>query len=59
MALCTEKIESKSCDHKPKLRKWMKNQMNRYIRRQFCRQAVDVEDRGYKVGRKPTHGWEY
>ena len=55
MALCTEKIESKSCDHKPKLRKWLKNQMNRYIRRQ----AVDVEDRGYKAGRKPTHGWEY
>lgn len=55
MALYTEKIESKSCDHKPKVRKWMKNQMNRYIRRQ----AVDIEDCGCKAGRKPTHGWEY
>lgn len=55
MALCTEKIESKSCDHKSKVRKRLKNQMNRRIRRQ----SVDIEDCGGKVGRKPTKGWEY
>lgn len=55
MALCTEKIESKSRDHKSKVRKRLKNQMNRRIHRQ----RVDMEDRGYKVGRKPTKGWEY
>lgn len=56
MSLYKEKIESKSCDHKKaKVRKWMKNQMNRFIRRK----KIDVEDCGGKVGRKPTHGWEY
>lgn len=55
MTLCTEKIESKSCDRKPKVRKWLKNQMNRYIHRQ----AVDVGDYGCKIGCKPTHGGEY
>ena len=36
-------------------RKWRKNQMNRYIRRQ----KIDEDDIGGKKGRKPTSGWEY
>lgn len=55
MGLNTEKIESKSWDHRSKVRKWRKNQLNRYIRRQ----KVDMEDNAYKYTRKPTYGWEY
>lgn len=35
--------------------KWMKNQMNRFIRRQ----PIDEDDKGCKTNRKPTEGWEY
>jgi hypothetical protein len=38
-----------------KSRKWRKNQMNRYIRRQ----KIDEDAVGGKTGRKPTNGWEY
>lgn len=55
MALNTEKLERKSTMNNTKVRKWIKNQMNRYIRRQ----PVSVDDIGYKTNRKPTHGWEY
>ena len=38
-------------------RKWLKQQMNRYIRRQGKR--ISEDDRGCKQGRKPLKGWEY
>lgn len=40
-----------------KSRKYLKNQMNRYIRRQT--KKIDEDDVGGKVGRKPCSGWEY
>lgn len=38
-------------------RKWLKKQMNRYIRRQ--NKNIEEDDVGRKVGRKPLKGWEY
>lgn len=38
-------------------RKWLKKQMNRYIRREGKR--IDDDEQGYKRGRKPLKGWEY
>lgn len=38
-------------------RKYLKNQMNRYIRRQ--NKKIDEDDVGGKVGKKPCCGWEY
>ena len=35
--------------------KWMKNQMNRFIRRQ----PIDEDDKGCKTNRKPNKGWEF
>lgn len=40
-----------------KSRKYLKKQMNRYIRRQ--NKIIDEDDVGGKVGRKPCSGWEY
>ena len=40
-----------------KSRKYLKNQMNRYIRRQ--NKKIDEDDVGGKVGKKPCCGWEY
>ena len=40
-----------------KSRKYLKSQMNRYIRRQ--NKKIDEDDVGGKVGRKPCSGWEY
>lgn len=38
-------------------RKWLKKQMNRFIRRQ--NKKIEEDDRGYKQGRKMYKGWEY
>ena len=40
-----------------KSRKWLKKQMNRYIRRK--NKHIDDDDIGQKIGRKPLNGWEY
>lgn len=38
-------------------RRWLKSQMNRFIRRQG--KKITEDDRGYKQGRKMYKGWEY
>ena len=38
-------------------RKWLKKQMNRYIRRQ--NKKIEEDDITVKQGRKPLKGWEY
>lgn len=38
-------------------RKYLKNQMNRYIRRQ--NKKIDKDDIGRKAGKKPFSGWEF
>ena len=38
-------------------RKYLKNQMNRYIRRQ--NKKIEPDDVGGKIGKKPFSGWEY
>lgn len=38
-------------------RKWLKKQMNRFIRRQG--KKIEPDDIGCKRGRKPLKGWEY
>lgn len=45
------KIRSKS-------RKWLKKQMNKYIRRNN-KNIEDEEDIGVKTAKKPYKGWEY
>lgn len=55
MATTREKIEGTSGWH-PNYRRFLKRQMNRFIRREG--KNVDEESHGCKVGRKPTRGWE-
>jgi hypothetical protein len=67
MATCKEQIErlevqwAKESDTPwirwSRSRKWLKHQMNRFIRRKG--KKISTEDIGYKSGRKPTKGWEY
>ena len=38
-------------------RRWLKKQMNRYIRRDNKR--IEDDDIGAKQGKKPYKGWEY
>ena len=64
MATCREKIERfeiKWADSPWKKlsfsRRWLKQQMNKFIRRQG--KKIDPDDIGGKIGRKPTKGWEY
>ena len=38
-------------------RKWLKTQMNRYMRRQ--NKHIEDDDIGFKQGRKPLYGYEY
>ena len=40
-----------------KSRKYLKSQMNRYIRRQ--NKKIEPDDVGGKIGKKPFSGWEY
>lgn len=56
MSLCKYKAEKLECfPRSSKEKKWLKNQMNRYIRRL----PIEPDDKGYKTARKPTIGWEY
>lgn len=67
MALCREKIEhieiklARESDkpwQKPSYsRKWLKRQMNKYIRIK-CKH-IEYDEIGFKQGRKPQRGWEY
>jgi len=38
-------------------RRWLKQQMNRFLRRQG--KKIEDDDIGRKTGRKPFLGWEY
>lgn len=38
-------------------RRWLKQQMNKFIRRN--NKKIDEDDVGGKQGRKPYKGWEY
>ena len=55
MATKREKIEGTSGWH-PNYRRFLKRQMNRFIRREG--KKVYEDTCGCKVGRKPTRGWE-
>ena len=67
MALRREKIEHleigwiKESDKPWKMssrsRRWLKRQMNKFIR--ISGKKIDPDDVGYKQGRKPLRGWEY
>ena len=48
-------IRVKSGFWKSKIRKWRKNQMNRYMRRL----PISDDDIGFKRGRKPIRSWEF
>lgn len=60
MATYKEKIEkgtirSLFCKPKAGVHKWMKRQMNKFIRRK----PIEDDEVGYKTNKKPTKGWEY
>ena len=60
MSLCKEKIEKgkiRKYFAKPKsgYHKWIKNQINRFIRRK----PIEDDEVSIKTSRKPTKGWEY
>ncbi len=64
MALSREKIErfeikwaSEPWKKLSYSRKWLKKQMNKFIR--IKNKKIDDDDIGYKQGRKPLKGWEY
>jgi hypothetical protein len=59
MSLYKEKIEKfwyedKLISVKSGLHKWMKRQMNKFMRRK----PILEDEVGYKSNRKPTKGWE-
>lgn len=60
MSLYKEKLEKgkiRSLFTKPRagVHKWMKRQMNKYIRRK----PIEDDEIGIKTNRKPTRGWEF
>lgn len=67
MALCREKIErleiqwaresDKPWKKASRSRKWMKRQMNKYIR--LKGKEISDDEVGFKKGRKPQRGYEY
>lgn len=67
MALCREKIErleiqwsresDKPWKNASRSRKWMKRQMNKYIR--LKGKEIFDDEVGFKQGRKPQRGYEY
>lgn len=67
MALCREKIErleiqwarksDKPWKNASRSRKWMKRQMNKYIR--LKGKEISDDEVGFKKGRKPQRGYEY
>ena len=56
MSTSKEQIEHPWID-KHKSRRWLKQQMNRFIRRRG--KKISDDEVGYKTNRKPTKGWEY
>lgn len=56
MSTSKEQIERPWIDHH-KSRRWLKQQMNRFIRRRG--KKISDDEVGYKTNRKPTKGWEY
>lgn len=56
MATSKEQIEHPWID-KHKSRRWLKKQMNRFIRRKG--KKITDDEVGCKTNRKPTKGWEY
>ena len=54
MSLYKEQIE-KGMYSKSGWRKWMKRQMNKFMRRK----PIEEDDKGHKSNRKHTHGWEF
>lgn len=54
MSLYKEQIE-KGAYSKSGWRKWVKRQMNKYIRRK----PIEEDDKGCKTNRKPTKYWEF
>lgn len=60
MSTYKEKIEKgriRNFFKKPRagVHKWMKKQMNRFLRRK----AVDDDEKGIKTSKKPYQGWEF
>ena len=60
MSLYKEKIEKGEIRNffavsKAGVHKWMKNQMNRFMRRKH----IEEDEIGGKSNRKPTKGWEF
>lgn len=48
-------IKSLFAPRKSGVHKWMKNQMNRFMRRK----PIEDDEVGCKSNRKPIKGWEY
>lgn len=60
MSCYKEKIEKgkiRRLFSKPRagIHKWMKRQMNKFMRRK----PIEEDEVGYKSSKKPTKGWEY
>lgn len=60
MSCYKEKIEKgkiRRLFSKPRagIHKWMKRQMNKFMRRK----PIEEDEVGYKSSQKPTKGWEY
>lgn len=57
MSLYKEKTESTKLFGKARsgIHKWMKRQMNKFIRRK----PIEEDEIGLKTNKKPTKGWEY
>ena len=49
--------EDKTCKRLFKSSKYLKKQMNRFMRRKH--KNIDEDEQGTKTARKPTKGWEY
>lgn len=54
MSLYKEQIE-KGGYSKSGWRKWMKQQMNKFMRRR----PIEEDEKGMKTNRKPTRRWEF
>ena len=60
MSLYKEKIEKGKikklfAPRRAGVHKWMKRQMNKFMRRR----KIEEDDKGYKSNRKPIKGWEF
>ena len=57
MALYREQIEHPNWVRKSKTHKWMKKQMNKFLR--LKNKKIEDGEVCFKRGRKPTTGWEW